>query len=207
VRVHIAEGDPVYRQGLVGSIADHTGAEQVTQSSDLEALERIGELEPDVALLGTESDGCDAVAVLRRLRDRRVSTRVVVLSARDDGARMYEALQAGAYGYLLRGADGGEIWSALVAARHGESVIAPGLQQRLVRQIGGFAGDGTRDVSSREREILGLMADGLSNAAIGDRLHLSEGTVKTYLRRAYGKLGVSTRAAAIAQAMRLGIVH
>jgi len=207
MRVHIAEEDPVYREGLVGSMRDRPGLDQITESNERDAIERISRLEPDVAVLGVKPASDDGIGVLRRLRESQVATRVVVLSAYSDGAFTFEALQAGAAGCLLKGADSRQIWSALLAAKAGERVLSPGVGQGLARQVCGGNGASSPEPSSREREILGLMANGLSNAAIGRRLHLSEGTVKTYVRRAYAKLEVSSRAAAIAQAMRLGILH
>jgi two-component system nitrate/nitrite response regulator NarL len=207
MRVHIAEEDPVYREGLVGSMRDRPGLDQITQSNERDAVERISELEPDVAVLGVKPASDDGIGVLKRLRESQVATRVLVLSAYSDGAFTYEALQAGAAGCLLKGSDSREIWSALLAAEAGKPVLSPGVGQGLMRQICGANDAVAPEPSSREREILRLMANGLSNAAIGRRLHISEGTVKTYVRRAYAKLEVSTRAAAIAQAMRLGILH
>ena len=207
-RVFVSEDHPVYREGLVESIRDRAGLELVGESGDgTQALERIRELRPDLALLDLRLPGLDGIEVLRALADddETVDTRVLLLSAFSDGALVYEALEAGAAGYISKDAAVDEILAAISSAASGETVLSPGLEQRLARQIHRHQSQAS-DLSAREREIVTLIADGLSNCGIGERLHLSEGTVKTYTRRAFEKLGVSSRAAAIAEAMRRGIL-
>jgi two-component system nitrate/nitrite response regulator NarL len=205
-RVFVSEDHPVYREGLVESIRDRPELELVGESGDgLQALDRIRELRPDLALLDLRLPGLDGIGVLRALADETVDTRVLLLSAYSDGALVYEALEAGAAGYLSKDSAAEEIFAAISAAIAGETVLSPGLEQRLARQINRREGQ-CSNLSAREQEIVTLIADGLSSGAIGERLHLSEGTVKTYTRRAYDKLGVSSRGAAIAEAMRRGIL-
>lgn len=206
MRVHIADEDPIYREGLIGSLGRHPQCKAITESGDDEALRSINELRPDVALISIVDGGSAGIEMLRGLQAAAVPTRVVVLSNQNDGANLYEALQAGAAGYLVKGADAKEIWSALLAAESGRPALSRELAERLAGQVRGYDNGNNRHLSPREREVLGLIADGLSNGAIGCRLNLSEGTVKTYVRRAYEKLGVSSRSAAIAHAMRHGIV-
>jgi two-component system, NarL family, nitrate/nitrite response regulator NarL len=204
-QVFVAEDHPVYRQGLVESIRERAELELVGVSADgREALDNIRELQPDVAVLDLRLPELDAIGVLRELQEDPVPTRVVLLSAYSDGALIYEALEAGAAGYLSKDAAADQICAALVAAVEGETVLSEGLDQRLARQIAHRNGNGDSQLSARETEILELMAEGLSSTAIGAQLNLSQGTVKTYIRRAYEKLGVSSRAAAIAEAMRRG---
>lgn len=205
-RVFVSEDHPVYREGLVESIRERPELELVGESGDgLQTLDRIRELRPDLALLDLRLPGLDGIGVLRALADETVDTRVLLLSAYSDGALVYEALEAGAAGYLSKDSAAEEIFDAIRAAVAGETVLSPGLEQRLVRQINRREGQCSH-LSAREQEIVTLIADGLSSGAIGERLHLSEGTVKTYTRRAYEKLGVSSRGAAIAEAMRRGIL-
>lgn len=207
-RVFVSEDHPVYREGLVESIRDRPGLELVGESGDgAQALERIRELRPDLALLDLRLPSLDGIEVLRALAndDETVDTRVLLLSAYSDGALVFEALEAGAAGYISKDAAADEILAAISSAASGETVLSPGLEQRLARQIHRHQSQAS-DLSAREREIVTLIADGLSSCGIGERLHLSEGTVKTYTRRAFEKLGVSSRAAAIAEAMRRGIL-
>jgi two-component system, NarL family, nitrate/nitrite response regulator NarL len=206
MRVHIADEDPIYREGLIGSLSRHPQCKTITESGDDGALRSINELRPDVALVSIMDGGSAGIEMLRRLQATGGPTQVVVLSSQNDGANLYEALRAGAAGYLVKGADAKEIWSAVLAAESGRPALSSELAERLAGQVRGYENGNNRHLSPREREVLGLMADGLSNGAIGGRLNLSEGTVKTYVRRAYEKLGVSSRAAAIAHAIRHGIV-
>jgi two-component system nitrate/nitrite response regulator NarL len=206
-QVFVAEDHPVYREGLVESIRERSELELVGEACDgREALDNIRELQPDVALLDLRLPELDAIAVLRELHDDPGPTRVVLLSAYSDGALIYEALEAGAAGYLSKDAAADQICAALVAAVEGETVLSEGLEQRLARQIAHRNGNGDSQLSGRESEILEQMAKGLSSTEIGAQLNLSQGTVKTYVRRAYEKLGVSSRGAAIAEAMRRGIL-
>jgi two-component system nitrate/nitrite response regulator NarL len=205
-RVLVSEDHPVYREGLVESIRDRPELELVGETGDgLQALDRIRELRPDLALLDLRLPGLDGIEVLRALEDETVDTRVLLLSAYSDGALVYEALEAGAAGYVSKDAAAEEIVAAIKSAAAGETVLSPALQERLARQIKRHESQSSQ-LSGREQEIVALIADGLSSGAIGERLHLSEGTVKTYTRRAFEKLGVSSRAAAIAEAMRRGIL-
>lgn len=205
-RVFVSEDHPVYREGLVESIRDCPELELVGESGDgLQALDRIRELRPDLALLDLRLPGLDGIGVLRALANETVDTRVLLLSAYSDGALVYEALEAGAAGYISKDAAVEEIIAAIRSAAAGETVLSPGLQQRLARQINRHERQSSQ-LSAREQEIVTLIADGLSSGAIGERLNLSEGTVKTYTRRAFEKLGVCSRAAAIAEAMRRGIL-
>jgi two-component system, NarL family, nitrate/nitrite response regulator NarL len=205
-RVLVSEDHPVYREGLVESIRDRPELELVGETGDgLQALNRIRELRPDLALLDLRLPGLDGIEVLRALEDETVDTRVLLLSAYSDGALVYEALEAGAAGYVSKDAGAEEIVAAIKSAAAGETVLSPALQERLARQIKRHESQSSK-LSGREQEIVALIADGLSSGAIGQRLHLSEGTVKTYTRRAFEKLGVSSRAAAIAEAMRRGIL-
>jgi two-component system nitrate/nitrite response regulator NarL len=205
-RIFVSEDHPVYREGLIESIRERPELELVGESGDgRQALEKIRELRPDLALLDLKLPGMDGIGVLRALAEETFDTRVLLLSAYSDGALVYEALEAGAAGYISKDAAADEIVAAIRCAAAGETVLSPGLEQRLARQIQRHEDEGCT-LSAREREIVTLIGDGLSSSAIGEQLHLSEGTVKTYTRRAFEKLGVSSRAAAIAEAMRRGIL-
>jgi two-component system nitrate/nitrite response regulator NarL len=207
IRVLVADDHPVYRQGLVQTISERSEFELVGETEDGKAaLERIRELGPDVVLLDLQLPELDGIGVLKALRDEGIEARVLILSAYAEGGLIYEALENGAAGYLTKGAGAEEICGAVLGAAAGERVLSPGLEGRLVSQIGNRSAEDNSALSAREAEILTLMADGLSIADICDQLHISDGTVRTYLRRAYEKLGVSTRPAAIAEAMRRGIL-
>jgi two-component system, NarL family, nitrate/nitrite response regulator NarL len=205
-QVFIAEDHPLYREGLVKSIRGHPELELVGEATDgIEAVERIRALRPDVALLDLRLPELDGIGVLKALGGNQAETRAVVLSAFADGNLILEAFEAGAAGYLSKEAMGDEVCVAIESASAGKRVVSPGLEHRLAEEIS-RRNDEKATLSFREAEILELMAEGLSNVAIGERLSLSESTVKSYAGRAFEKLGVSNRGAAIAQAMRRGIL-
>jgi len=205
-KAFVAEDHPLYREGLVGSIKRHPEIDLVGQAADGErALEEIRELEPDVALLDLKLPGLDGLSVIRALGGNQAKTRSIVLSAYADGDLILEAFEAGGAGYLSKDALGNEVCEAIIAAGSGERVLSPGLDLRLAEEISRQKDEASR-LSFRESEILELMAEGLANPAIGQELCISESAVKTYIRRAYEKLGVTSRSGAIAEAMRRGIL-
>jgi len=208
IQVFVAEDHPLYRQGLVDFIRGQGELDLVGEASDgREALERILELKPDIALIDLDLPELDGMGILKQLRAEEAESRVVMLSAFTDGAVIYGALEFGAVGYLSKTAPPEQICDAIVAASTGETVLSPGLERQLASQIGRRKEDLKSSLSARETEVLELMADGLSIAAISARLSLSQGAIKSYVQRAYEKLGVSNRAAAVAEAMRRGMLR
>ena len=150
----------------------------------------------------------DGPGVVEAVRGDRLETRVVLLSAHVDSDVVYQAVAAGASGYLSKEAEAGQICDAVAAVARGETVFAAQVQAALAGEIQRHADLGDRPVlSEREREVLVRIADGLSAPEIGAQLHLSPATVKTHLQSLYDKLGVSERAAAVAEAMRRGLLE
>jgi two-component system nitrate/nitrite response regulator NarL len=206
VRVFIAEDHPVYRRGLTDALNAGNGIDLVGEAGEgPEALERLRELEPDVALLDLQLPGLSGIEILKQLVAGASPTRVVLLSGHAEPALVFEAIDAGATGFLSKEESESEICKAVLAAAAGQTVLSPGMDADLVRQIGSHAR--RAELSGREREIMILMTEGLTSSEIALRLNLSEGTVKTYTARAYEKLGVTNRAAAVAEAMRRGIAR
>jgi two-component system nitrate/nitrite response regulator NarL len=203
VTVFVAEDHPVFRKGLTDVLSESHGIELVGEAdTGTEALKRLRELEPQIALLDLKLPGIDGIDVLRQL-GKDSPTRVVLLSMHVDAAIVFEAVNAGAIGYLSKDSAVAEIPHAVLAAAEGRRVLSPGLDEKLLDQIANRSRGA--ELSGREREIVRLLAEGLTRADIASRLHLGEGTVKTYIARAYEKLGVTSRAAAVAEAMRRGI--
>ena len=167
----------------------------------------IRELVPDVAVLDIQMPGLTGIEVVAEIARERLPTRVLLLSALTDDQLVFEGVSQGAAGYLLKDSDRSVICDAVEAIAEGRAVLAPEAQTALahgVRLRG--AGQGPA-ISDREREVLQLTADGLSAPQIGARLHLSPATVKSHLQNVYEKLGVSDRAAAVATAIRLGLLE
>lgn len=206
VRVVVGDDHPMYRRSLRAAIDDHADLELVGDAADgNQALDRVRELQPDVALLDLRMPGLDGFEVLTALREDERSSHVLFLSAFGDSATVHRALEAGASGFLSKDAEESEICEAILSvARDGQIVVSPQLQQAVFDRIRQQA-SGSR-LSAREKQILAGVAAGKSLAAIGEELSLSPATVKTYLHRAYEKLGVSDRAAAVAKAYQQGIL-
>ncbi|HTI34407.1 MAG TPA: response regulator transcription factor [Miltoncostaea sp.] len=208
VRVLVADDHPVYREGVARAITDRAGLELVGVAADgREAMARIRELTPDVAVLDVRMPGLSGIDVVAEIARERIPTRVLLLSAQSDEQLIFDGVSVGASGYLLKDSDRSDICAAVEAIAAGRAVLAPEAQTALaqgVRLRGAAQGPA---ISEREREVLALTADGLSAPQIGARLHLSPATVKSHLQNVYEKLGVSDRAAAVATAIRLGLLE
>lgn len=205
----VADDHPVYRDGIARAVRDRPGLELVGEASGgREALELIAAHEPDVALLDFRMPDLDGQAVLGALVRKGSGARVVFLSADTEPAIVFAALAGGATGYLSKAANRSTICDAIAAAARGETVLSPELQTGLAGQIRLHGVDSDRIVlSPREREVLALTAEGRSAPEIATRLVLAPTTVKTHLQNLYDKLGVSDRAAAVAEAMRRGLLE
>lgn len=207
--VLIADDHPLFREAIARVIRANPGFELVAEASDgRAALEKIRELKPDVAVIDVQMPELDGSDVLVALREEGLATNVVFLSAFLDSKTVYDAVAAGANAYLSKEAGSDEIVEAVSAAARGETILGPEVQTGLAEQIRFREENDARPrLSDREHEVLKLIAQGLSAPEIGERIHLSTATVKTHLQHLYEKLGVSERAAAVAEGMRRGLVE
>jgi two-component system nitrate/nitrite response regulator NarL len=206
--VLVADDHPVFREAVAEIVARHSALELVGQASDgREALARIIELRPDVLVLDLRMPELDGLAVLRAVARDGLATRVLLLSAEIDSATAYDAVEAGAAGFVSKTAPQQEIGDAIAAVARGEVVLAPEIHAGLAEQIRVRSADERPVLSVRELEILKLTATGLSAPEIGRELYVSPATVKTHLQRVYDKLGVGDRAAAVAEGMRRGLIE
>jgi two-component system, NarL family, nitrate/nitrite response regulator NarL len=207
VRVLVADDHPLYREGIVRAIKERPDLELVAEAGDgRDALDEIKRLEPDVAVLDIRMPGLEGIQVLNALSRDEVATSVLFLSAFMEDELAYQAVAGGAKGYLSKESSRQEICEAIATVARGGTVMAPEAQAGLAEQVRERA-EGRPDLSPRELEVLHLIADGLSAPAIGKQIHLSPATVKTHLRSLYEKLGVSDRAAAVAEGMRRGLLE
>jgi two-component system, NarL family, nitrate/nitrite response regulator NarL len=206
-RILVADDHPVFRSGLVAAIEGTDGLEVVGQAeSGRQALELIRELEPEVAVIDLKMPELDGIEVMRAIAADGLSTRVLFLSGYLQSTAIYRAIEAGAQGYVSKDSNPVSICEAIVAVAAGETVLSPEVQRSIGEEIRLRAPASPASLSEREREILVLTADGHSAVDVGERLFLSPATVKTHLQRIYQKLGVSDRAAAVAEAMRAGML-
>jgi len=208
VQVVVADDHPLFRDGIERAVRERPDFELVGAAADgREALALIRERAPRVAVLDLRLPGLDGLQVLNAVARDGLATRVLILSASGDAELVYRAVQGGAAGYFRKESDRQAILDAIAAVARGETVIEPGLQAGVFDQIRVRAAVEDRPIlTEREREVLALMAEGASGPQIADTLIIAVPTVKTHQARLYEKLGVSDRAAAVAEAMRRGLL-
>ncbi|MCV7289821.1 response regulator transcription factor [Mycolicibacterium wolinskyi] len=200
--VLLVDDHPVVREGLRGMIDAEDDLEVIGEAaSGAEAITMAESLRPDVVLMDLRMPGVDGVAATERILASSASTRVVVLTTYESDADILRAVEAGAAGYLLKDASRAQLAAAVRDAAAGKTVLAPSVASRLFGLMRAPA-----SLSTREVEVLALVAKGKTNADIGRELHISEATVKTHLLRAFNKLDVSDRTAAVTTAMSLGLL-
>jgi DNA-binding NarL/FixJ family response regulator len=202
-RILIADDHPTLREGLraiLDTQEDFTVAGEAADGE--EAVAKAEAMRPDVVLMDLEMPRLDGVEATRRIVERLPGTPVIVLTAFDTDDRIIGAVEAGAQGYLLKGATRDEIFRAIRVARQGGTLLQPAIASKLLRHVNRPHGrDGREALSEREREVLALLVDGLMNKEIARRLSISERTVKFHVASILGKLGVPNRAAAVRVAL------
>lgn len=208
VRAVVADDHPLFRDGLVRALTGSGQIEVVGEAANgVEALEMINAHQPDVALVDLQMPGLDGAQVAAAVVRDELPTRVLLVSAHADSALVYHALQQGAAGYLPKESSRSQIVTAVLDCAAGRDVVPPELASGLAAEIRRRAEPTGPTLSAREREVLKLIADGGSIPAIAKMLFLAPSTVKTHVQRLYEKLGVSDRAAAVAEAMRRGLLE
>jgi two-component system nitrate/nitrite response regulator NarL len=206
VRVLVADDHPIYRQGLTDAIKQRPNLELVGQAeTGRQALDEIRRLKPDVAVLDMKMPELDGIEVVEAVLRDQLESRVLFLSAYLESSTVYRAVEAGARGYISKDCGPAAICDAIASVGNGQTVLAPETQEAVAEEIRLRSPAVPSPLSEREREILALTADGHSAADVATQLYLSPATVKTHLQRTYQKLGVSDRAAAVAEAMRRGL--
>jgi DNA-binding NarL/FixJ family response regulator len=210
VRVLVADDHPVVRAGLRALLSAEPGLAVVAEAgSGEETVLMARQHQPDVVLMDLRMPGAGGLAAIRQLSADQPGVRVVVLTTYDSDADILPAVEAGAAGYLLKDTPRDTLVGAIFAAARGETVLAPSVAGRLVNRLRAAPPEppaARETLSARETQVLLLAGRGLTNAQIGRELFVSEATVKTHLLRAYAKLGVSGRTAAVTRAMELGVL-
>ncbi|MEJ2866170.1 response regulator transcription factor [Actinomycetospora sp. OC33-EN08] len=208
VTVVVADDHEMYRDGVVRALTGSGWIDVVAQAEDGDAaLAAIVEHRPEVALVDHRMPGLEGTEIVRRAARDGVRTRIVVLSAFTDPAIVYGALEEGAAGYLPKETRRRELVEAVRTVAEGGTVLPAELASGLAGEIRHRRADRGPQLSERETEILRLMATGLSTPAIAKQLYVAPSTVKTHVQRMYEKLEVTERAAAVAEAMRRGLLE
>ena len=209
IRVVLADDHPVVRGGLRALLESLPAYEVVAEAVDgEEAVREVQLTRPDVVLMDVQMPGVDGLEATRRIRAATPDVAVLVLTMFDDDDTVFAAMKAGAQGYLLKGAEQGEIDRAIRAVVAGEAIFGPGVAARVLRH---FADPPTAtevpfpELTDREREVLDLVAAGHRNAAIAEELFLSPKTVANHISSIFAKLAVADRSAAIVRARDEGM--
>ena len=205
IRIVIADDHPVVRDGLRGMLSSQPDFDIVGEAiNGAQAVELVAQLHPNVVLMDLRMPGLDGVIATRQIRSQLPEVAVLVLTTYDSDGDILHAFEAGATGYLLKDAPREELFHAIRAAAHGETVLASAVAVRL---MGRMRAPAEETLSAREIEVLTLVAKGANNKQIGAQLHISESTVKSHLIHIFNKLGVNDRTQAVTTALQRRIVQ
>jgi two-component system nitrate/nitrite response regulator NarL len=208
VRVVVVDDHPFFRDGVTRGLHNSGQIRVIGEAGDgREGLEVIRAESPDVALVDYQMPDMDGLALVHAVVRDQLPTRVLLLSAITDSAVVYKAIQEGAAGYLSKDASRAEIVDAVMRVSKGHTVVPPALAEGLVSQIRLNTASDAPVLSERERQVLNAFSRGLSIPETAAELIIGVSTIKTYTQRLYEKLGVSDRAAAVAEAMRRGLLE
>ncbi len=209
--VLICDDQAIVCEGLAKILGTDAALEVVSVAHDgAEALEKIEQLHPDVVLMDLKMPGMNGIVATRKICERFPGTAVLVLTTYDDDEWLFDALQSGAAGYLLKDTPPQGLIAAIKGTAEGKTFLDPAVAGKILndyqKRPAASPHASQFQVSERERELLKLLACGLSNADIAQQLYLSEGTVRNYSSELFKKLGVSDRTQAVVAALRYGLV-
>jgi DNA-binding NarL/FixJ family response regulator len=209
LRVVVVDDHPVVRTGLKAVLATTPGLEQVGEgSSGAEAVELAERLLPDVLVMDINMPGMDGIEATRHVVATSPSVAVLVLTMHDDDDTVFSAMRAGARGYLLKGSEQEEVTRAISAVANGEAIFGPTIADRMLRYFASPAREQPQafpELTNREREVLNLLAGGMSNQSIARQLGLSLKTAANHVSNILNKLQAADRAEAIVRARRAGL--
>jgi two-component system, NarL family, response regulator len=201
IRVLIADDHLIVRQGLATIINRDPEMTVIAQAEDgQQAIDHFREHQPDVTLMDLRMPKVTGVEAIRAICAEAKTARIIVLTTYDGDEDIYNGLHSGAQGYLLKDTKSNELRNAIRTVHRGEQYIPPNVGAKLAQRLN------NPELKERELEVLGLMAQGMSNATIAAALSISENTVKTHVNRILSKLGVSDRTQAVIVAVKRGIV-
>ena len=208
IRVLIADDHAVVREGMRGLISSEPGMEVVAEARDgLETVQRVRAVQPDVILVDLVMPRMDGIQAIGEITAEFPDSRILVLTSFADDDKVFPAIKAGALGYLLKDSSPQELLDAIREVYHGESSLHPTIARKLIRELSEPPNLPPADepLTEREVEVLRLVAQGLSNEEIGNRLFISERTVRTHVSNILGKLHLANRTQAALYALREGL--
>ncbi|MGH8951820.1 MAG: response regulator [Acidimicrobiia bacterium] len=211
IRVALADDDALIREGL-RMILEQADGLQVTATADdgLEAIEVARAHRPDVMLMDVRMPRLDGIEATRQIIDAGGTTRVIILTTFELDEYVFEALRAGASGFLLKRSEPEQLIEAIRVVASGEALLSPSVTKRLIQEFTRArpSGDTGRvsALTDREREVLALIGQGLSNQELAERLFIADNTVKTHVKRILAKIGARDRAQAVVMAYESGLV-
>ncbi len=215
IRLLLVDDQALFREGLRILLSVHDDLDIAGEAGNgKEAVELAADLKPDVILMDLRMPVLDGVEATRLVRQEHPQTAVIVLTTFDDDENVFEALRAGAAGYLLKDVSSEKLVEAIRAAARGESFLQPSVAAKVIAEFTRISGQPTRPeaqplvepLSERELEILVIMASGATNREIAEQLYIAEGTVKNHVTNILSKLGARDRTQAVVKAQELGIL-
>jgi DNA-binding NarL/FixJ family response regulator len=208
IRIVLADDHPIVREGLASVLETQPDFEVVGQANDgAEAVDLVSALKPDVVLLDLEMPRLDGVQALRAMRAENAGVKALVFTAFDTDERIIGAVQAGARGYLLKGAPREELFGAIRVVAQGGSTLQPVVAAKLMERMTSPNAPALEPLTEREHEVLQFMAQGLQNKEIANQLHISERTVKFHVSAVLAKLGAGNRTEAVRMAVQHGLIQ
>ena len=204
-RLLIVDDHPVVRAGLRGMLSGQPDFEVLGEAANgAEAVDLTKRLNPNVVLMDLRMPEMDGVTAIGKIKARHPDVQILVLTTYDSDSDILPAIESGATGYLLKDAPRDELFQAIRAAAQGKPLLTSAIAARLMERMRSPA---VEALSSREIEVLNLVAKGASNKEIAGQLFITEATVKSHLLRIFGKLGVADRTAAVTKALEQGILR
>lgn len=198
IRILLADDHPIVRDGLRAVLSTQTDFQVVGEAeTGAQVLQQVAALTPDILLLDLEMPQGDGVETLRQLHQLQATVRAIIFTAFDTDERIVEAVRAGAKGYLMKGAPRAELFNAIRVVHGGGSLLQPVIASKLINRL---TQPLPESLTAREQEVLRLIAQGLPNKEIADRLIITERTVKFHVSAIMGKLGATNRTEAVALA-------
>jgi DNA-binding NarL/FixJ family response regulator len=205
VRILVTDDHPVVRAGLSGMLSGEPDFEVVGEAQNgKEAVAFVGELKPDVVLMDLRMPEMDGVTAIGHIKSDHPDVHILVLTTYESDADILRAIETGATGYLLKDTPREELFGAIRTVAQGQSPLAPGVAARLMQRVRDPEEEG---LSTREIEVLELVAHGTSNKEIAKQLWVSETTVKSHMLHIFDKLSVTDRTAAVTEALKRGIIR